>query len=183
MVTLTEVPDEHFEGRVAEEDDGDFTDTGASPPRWLSIPPSHPLTNAPPPPPLLPDSEISNESNFDASSESLWDRIFALRMIVPASTRYWVSLRVRTTWNLARTVLVFGGRFVWMASATAMLFGIPYGLCYLEDQQMRALEQEQQQKVAGDELLTGGGEVSAVDQVAAALNGQAGGKADARPAL
>jgi import receptor subunit TOM22 len=156
MVTLTEVPDEHFEGRVIEEEDGDFTDT---------------------------DSEISNESNFDASSETLWDRIFALRMIIPASTRYWVSLRVRTAWNIGRTVLMYGGRFVWMASATAMLFGVPYGLCYLEEQQLRALEQEQQQKAAGDELLTGGGmETSTADQVAAALNGQ-GGKAEARPAL
>ena len=96
--------------------------------------------------------------------------MYALRMIVPASTRYWISLRARTAWRVGRTLLAFGGRAVWVASATAMLFGIPYGLCYVEEQHLRAMEQEQMQKAAGDEMLTGGGEAAA-------------GRVEARPGL
>ena len=106
---------------------------------------------------------MSNESEFDPSSESIVERISALRQIVPASTRYWVSKRAQTAWEAGRTVAVYGGRLVWMASATAMLFGVPYGLCYLEEQQLKAMEQEQMQKMAGDEMLTGGGEGEKVE--------------------
>ncbi|KOS21091.1 Mitochondrial import receptor subunit tom22 [Escovopsis weberi] len=154
MVTLTEVEDEHFQTvqpGPEEVDEDDFTDT---------------------------DSEISNESDFDPAEESLADRLYALRDIVPPTTRGWIASRIGAASSTAWSVLSFGGKSAWVITTSALFFGVPFALSFAEDQQLTAMEQEYNMRQAGSELLTAGTEGATAEQVGAAL-----GDGKAKPAL
>ncbi|KAI5457716.1 mitochondrial outer membrane translocase complex, subunit Tom22 [Mariannaea sp. PMI_226] len=153
MVILTEVEDEHFQaGQIGPEDDDDYTDT---------------------------ESEISNESDYDPSEETLAERLYALRDIVPPTTRSWVSSRVNYVTSTAWNVISFSGKGAWVITTSALFFGVPFALSFAEDQQLTAMEQEYNMRQAGGELLTAGTEgQSTADQVGAALDGNV-----AKPAL
>ncbi|KAG8166274.1 hypothetical protein KVR01_004826 [Diaporthe batatas] len=132
MVQLVEVEDEHFqhaqEGPV--EDDGDFTDT---------------------------DSEISNDSDYDPSQETLAERISALRDIVPPTTRAWFWNKYQATHRVVKGVIFFAGRSMWSISVSALLIGVPFALCWAEEQQVIAMEQEARMREMGADVLTAGG--------------------------
>ncbi|KAJ3526351.1 hypothetical protein NM208_g11233 [Fusarium decemcellulare] len=134
MVTLTEVEDEHFQnpqaGPDAEDDDDDYTDT---------------------------ESEISNESEYDPTEETLAER---------------------TITGAAWSVLSFSGKGAWVITTSALFFGVPFALSFAEDQQLTAMEQEYNMRQTGGELLTAGSEQNTADKVGAALDGK-----QARPAL
>ncbi|KAM0455692.1 hypothetical protein ACHAPV_002779 [Trichoderma viride] len=144
MVTLTEVEDEHFQHAHlgAEMEDDDFTDT---------------------------ESEISNESDFDPTEETLTERLYALRDIIPPTTRGWVSSRVNAVTSAAWSVLSFGGKGAWVITTSALFLGVPFALSFAEDQQLTAMEQEYNMRQTGSELLTAGTEGSTADQIGAAL--------------
>ncbi|CAJ0550683.1 hypothetical protein HG530_000661 [Fusarium avenaceum] len=149
MVTLTEVEDEHFQhaqaGPDVEEDDEDYSDT---------------------------DSEISNESDYDPTEETFTERLYALRDIVPPTTRSWISGKASTVGNAAWSVLSFSGKGAWVITTSALFFGVPFALSFAEDQQLTAMEQEYNMRQSGSELLTAGTEQSTADQVGAALEGK-----------
>ncbi|QPG93946.1 mitochondrial import receptor protein [Epichloe festucae Fl1] len=153
MVTLTEVEDEHFQTSQTgpEVDDDDFTDT---------------------------DSEISNDSDYDPSDETLAERLYALRDIVPPTTRGWISSRVSSLSNKAWSVLSFSGKGAWVIATSALFFGVPFALSFAEDQQLTAMEQEYNMRQTGSELLTAGAEQNTADKVGAAL-----GEGQAKPSL
>ncbi|KAM0431035.1 hypothetical protein ACHAPT_005672 [Fusarium lateritium] len=148
MVTLTEVEDEHFQHPQAgpdAEDEDDYTDT---------------------------DSEISNESEYDPSEETLAERLYALRDIVPPTTRSWVSNKASAISGAAWSVLSFGGTSAWVITTSALFFGVPFALSFAEDQQLTAMEQEYNMRQTGGELLTAGSDQSTADKVGAALDGK-----------
>ncbi|KAK3333351.1 mitochondrial import receptor subunit tom22 [Cercophora scortea] len=151
MVQLTEVEDEHFQQSQLgpEEDDDDYSDT---------------------------DSEISNDSDYDPSQETLAERLYALRDMVPPTTRGWVWDKVETTTGLVKSTLTFCGRAAWAVSVSALLVGVPFALAYADDQQLNAMEEEQRMREMGSELLTTGAEKSTAERVGAALG-------EAKPSL
>lgn len=126
------------------------------------------------------DSEISVDSNFDADAETMGDRMYALRDIIPPTTRGWIHNRYQAASRFGKTALLFCGRAAWAVSVTALMIGVPFALAYAEEQNLIAMEQEQRMREMGGELLTAGGEKdsSTADRVGAAL-----GNAEARPAL
>ncbi|RDA94566.1 hypothetical protein CP533_2717 [Ophiocordyceps camponoti-saundersi (nom. inval.)] len=126
MVTLTEVEDEHFQAS-ADADDDEFTDT---------------------------DSEISNESDFDPSSETLAERLYALRDIIPPTTRGWVYNRVNSFSSKAWSVLSFSGKGVWVITTSALFFGVPFALSFAEDQQIMAMDQELNMRQTGNDIMS-----------------------------
>ncbi|KAF3769662.1 Putative mitochondria import translocase TOM22 [Cryphonectria parasitica EP155] len=157
MVQLVEVEDEEFQKRQPgpEEEDGDYTDT---------------------------DSEISNDSDFDPTAETLADRLLALRDIIPPTTRSWFYGKYQTTRRVITGVLFFAGRSMWSISVSALLIGVPFALCWAEEQQMIAMEQEMRQREQGQDLLTAGGaDGSTADRIGDALGKEGG--VQARPAL
>ncbi|KAH7000283.1 mitochondrial import receptor subunit tom-22 [Ilyonectria destructans] len=153
MVILTEVEDEHFQSTQAgpEVDDDDYTDT---------------------------ESEISNESEYDPSDETLAERLYALRDIVPPTTRSWISSRVNAVTSTAWNVISFSGKGAWVITTSALFFGVPFALSFAEDQQLTAMEQEYNMRQTGGELLTAGAEGNTAEKVGAAL-----GDNQARPSL
>ncbi|KAK4252138.1 mitochondrial import receptor subunit Tom22-domain-containing protein [Corynascus novoguineensis] len=164
MVQLVEVEDEHFQQpQVGPEEDDDFTDT---------------------------DSEISTESNYDPSEETLAERLAALRDMVPATTRGWIHHKYEATTSAVRAALSFAGRAAWTVSVSALLVGVPFALAYGEDQNFAAMEQEQRMRELGSEVLTApGGDAGAAkggmtaEELGAALGGGATGRAEAKAAL
>ncbi|AEO68767.1 5d53bd80-5016-4e80-99ac-5130ebe5346e [Thermothielavioides terrestris] len=166
MVQLVEVEDEHFQQPQPgpEEDDEDFTDT---------------------------DSEISIDSHYDPSSETLAERLAALRDMVPATTRGWISHKCARTADAVRTALSLAGRAAWAVSVSALLVGVPFALAHGEDQNFAAMEQEQRMRELGGEVLTAGGGAGSkqggggmtAEEIGRALGGTAGGRAEARAAL
>jgi import receptor subunit TOM22 len=120
------------------------------------------------------DSEISTDSNFDPDQETLGDRIYALRDIIPPTTRGWLWHKFQATTHIVKTTLLFCGRAAWTVSVSALLIGVPFALAYAEEQNLIAMEQEQRMREMGGELLTAGGngqdgEANTADRVGAAL--------------
>ncbi|KAK0753439.1 mitochondrial outer membrane translocase complex, subunit Tom22 [Schizothecium vesticola] len=156
MVQLTEVEDEHFQHAksMAFEDDEDFSDT---------------------------DSEISTDSNYDPLSESLADRLSALRDIVPPTTRAWVGDKVDACTSAVKATLLFAGRAAWAVSVSALLVGVPFALAYGEDQNLMAMEQEERMRQMGSELLTANSGEGGTKEAVGAMLGE--GKGEAKAAL
>lgn len=203
MVQLVEVEDEHFQQpqQGPEEDDEDFTDTGTLPP---TAHPPHPIPSLLLPSPLPPspfqpplttpparcltDSEISTESNYDPTDETLAERLAALRDMVPATTRGWIHHKYEATTSAVGAALSFAGRAAWAVSVTALLVGVPFALAYGEDQNFAAMEQEQRMRELGGEVLTAGGGAGGAEggkglsseEIGAAIGG---GRVEAKAAL
>lgn len=135
------------------------------------------------PPPLPTDSEISNDSDYDPVHETFTERLWALRDIVPPTTRSWFSGKFASTKRIVTGVLFFAGRATWSISVSALLLGVPFALCWAEEQQMIAMEQEMRQREQGQDMLTAGvGEGgSTADMLNVALEND--GAVQAKPAL
>ncbi|XXG96424.1 hypothetical protein Hte_002707 [Hypoxylon texense] len=148
MVQLTEVVDEHFqEGQAGPEDDEDFTDT---------------------------DSEISTESDYDPTNETLAERLYALRDIIPPTTRNSIANKFNATTDAVKSVLSFSGKTLWVLGTSALIIGVPWTLAWAEEQQVIEMEKEMKMREMGGDILTSG----------AITGGAAGGQDnEAKPAL
>lgn len=130
-----------------------------------------------------PESEISNDSDFDAADETFAERLYALRDIVAPKTRSWIADSASTLSNRAWGVMSFGGKSAWVITTSILFLGVPFALSFHEDLQYAAMEQEYNMRQSGGDMLTGGAEdQSTADKVGAALaaEGQSG---QAKPAL
>lgn len=141
MVQLEEVEDEEFDRVQANEkdfDDDDFTDT---------------------------DSSISDdEDNLPSSgSETLTDRLLALRDMVPPATRRRLTSTVETVTGYITSGLWLGGKAVWVLSTSAFLIGVPLALAVMEEQQINEMEKEQRMRELGNEMLAPGASAPAVE--------------------
>ncbi|KAL5342288.1 mitochondrial outer membrane translocase complex, subunit Tom22 [Aspergillus crustosus] len=139
MVKLTEVEDEHFTQEkpqaskhnvlLASDDEDDYTDT---------------------------ESEISVESDYDLESESLYDRLYALKDIVPPSARLQVNSSVNYVTSFAKSSIAFSGKALWIISTSAFLLGVPWALAYAEEEQYIQMEREQGMIKGANEMLAPG---------------------------
>lgn len=140
MVKLTEVEDEHFSEKPIptkhnvllasdDEDDDDYTDT---------------------------ESEISTDSDLELDHESLYERIAALKDIIPPSTRRTVVNTVSSLTSFTKSGLSYGGKALWVISTSAFLLGVPWALAYSEEEQYVQMEREQGMTRAANEMLAPG---------------------------
>ncbi|CAG8003704.1 unnamed protein product [Penicillium salamii] len=125
MVKLTEVEDEHFSEKptttkhdalLVSDDEDDYSDT---------------------------DSEISDDEDVELDGESLYERIAALKDIVPPSTRRTVSDSISSVTSLTKATFSFSGKALWVISTSAFLLGVPFALAYAEEEQYIQMEREQ----------------------------------------
>ncbi|MCJ1484815.1 mitochondrial import receptor protein [Schaereria dolodes] len=132
MVQLEEVEDEELDQPQAGtkdsfDNDDDFTDTDSS----------------------LSDDELLT---LDPPSESLTDRLLALRDMLPPSTRRRISATVATTSSYLRAGLGLSGKTLWVVSTSALLLGVPWALAFAEEAQMVEMEKEQRMRDLGNEV-------------------------------
>lgn len=122
MVKLQEVEDEHFSEEQEgpnKEDEGDYVDT---------------------------ESEISSDEDSDdeddSFEETVYERLIALKDMVPPKHRARVSGAFNATYNLISSTLSFGGKSLWIISTSAIMLGVPYALAVGEEGQMVEMEKE-----------------------------------------
>ncbi|PGH14452.1 hypothetical protein AJ80_05897 [Polytolypa hystricis UAMH7299] len=139
MVKLQEVEDEHFTEKpsaakenvllASDDEDDDYTDT---------------------------ESEISTDSYATLEEESLYDRIAALKDIIPPKSRHRITSTISSLTSFAKSTVSFGGQSLWILSTSAFLLGVPWALALAEEQQYVQLEREQGIIKGANEMLTPG---------------------------
>ncbi|PYH99350.1 mitochondrial import receptor subunit tom22 [Aspergillus ellipticus CBS 707.79] len=141
MVKLTEVEDEHFAQEKPQsskhnvlltsddEEEDDYTDT---------------------------ESEISVESDVELESESLYERVYALKDMIPPSARRQFNSSVNTVTSFTKSSVNFTGKALWIISTSAFLLGVPWALAYAEEEQYIQMEREQGMIKGANEMLTPG---------------------------
>lgn len=115
------------------------------------------------------ESEISTDSEYDPTDETLAERLSALRDIVPPTARGWISSKVSSAADFGSSSLWFAGKALWFVSSTALLLGVPFAICVTEEQQVMAMEQEFKMREVGSEAMTEGG---TAEKVGAALGAE-----------
>ncbi|KAJ5091620.1 mitochondrial import translocase subunit Tom22 [Penicillium alfredii] len=141
MVKLTEVEDEHFnqqkpapsknDALLVSDDEEDYTDT---------------------------ESEISNDEDAELDTESLLDRVSALKDMIPPSARRTVTSSVSSLTSFTKASLSFSGKALWVISTSAFLIGVPWALAYAEEEQYIQMEREQGMIKGANEMLAPGSE-------------------------
>lgn len=89
------------------------------------------------------DSEISTDSGIDIENETLYERIAALKDMIPPATRRRISNTASSLASFTRSTLRFGGKALWILSTSAFLLGVPWALAYAEEEQYIQMEREQ----------------------------------------
>jgi import receptor subunit TOM22 len=84
--------------------------------------------------------------------ETLADRLFALRDIIPPTTRSYISSKVDATTSWVKSGLLFSGKTLWVVSTSALLLGVPWALAFAEEQQMVEMEKEMRMREMGGEV-------------------------------
>ena len=87
------------------------------------------------------DDELELEP-FDPTTETLADRIYALRDIVPPMTRARVSRVATTASDYGRVGARYGAKTVWIGVTSALLLVLP-ALFALESEQMIAAQEQE----------------------------------------
>lgn len=93
--------------------------------------------------PKTSESEISVESDIEVDSETLYERLVALKDIVPPSARRQLSSTVSTVTSFTKSSISFSGQALWIISTSAFLLGVPWALAYAEEEQYVQMEREQ----------------------------------------
>jgi import receptor subunit TOM22 len=73
----------------------------------------------------------------------LYDRITALKDIVPPKTRSKITSVSNSIYSAASNTITYSGKGIWVLATSILLLGIPYALALGEEQQF--VEQERQQ--------------------------------------
>lgn len=126
MVKLQEVEDEHFDAPQAGpqfekpgSDDEEFVDT---------------------------DSDISSDEDEDDDDETfeetVYDRLVALKDMVPPKHRARISGAAEGLYNAVAATLRFSGSSLWVISTSAIMLGVPYALAVGEEAQMVEMEKD-----------------------------------------
>ncbi|KAH8704116.1 mitochondrial import receptor subunit tom22 [Talaromyces proteolyticus] len=146
MVNLIEVEDEHFTSEKPaptqkdvllasdNEEEDDFTDT---------------------------ESEISTESVLELETETLYERVIALKDIIPPQSRRRITDTVSGLSNFTKSTLSFSGKALWVISTSAFLLGVPWALAFAEEEQYVQMEKEQGMMKGANEMLTPGANAAA----------------------
>jgi len=103
------------------------------------------------------DSSVASEASDDGPvDETLFERISALRDIIPPSTRSSISHTFTSAYGYASTGLLWGGKALWVIGTSALLLGVPWALAYAEEQQYLEMEREVKMQQQTSDLLTPG---------------------------
>ncbi|KDN36046.1 mitochondrial import translocase, subunit Tom22, partial [Tilletiaria anomala UBC 951] len=132
MVRLEETTDEYFQKAQAAEDADEWQDDD--------------------------ESDFSDESEDEKTihEETLLERIYALRDIVPPSTRNSISSTVSTATNYAFAGGSIFGRLAWVITTSALLVGLPFALAVEDEARLTQQEREFQAQQSGASMLGGG---------------------------
>ncbi|KAL8670498.1 MAG: hypothetical protein Q9168_004966 [Polycauliona sp. 1 TL-2023] len=163
MVQLEEVEDQDLvreqPGPYQEEEDDDYTDTGLSPPSALSVPTASIImceqtghmkrkTNI-----IIIDDDLPSSI---APLESTLDRIYALKDIIPPSTRRSIATTSSNVFSALKSTALFSGKSLYVISTGGLMVLVPYMMAVMEEQQIVEMEREQKAREMGSEIMSPG---------------------------
>lgn len=100
------------------------------------------------------DSDVS-ERGLALKEETIWERISALRDIIPPSTRRSIASTINTTTSYAFTGSLLAGKLVWVVTTSALLVGLPFALAVEDESRIVAQEKEMMaQQQGAQHMLT-----------------------------
>ncbi|KAI0322422.1 mitochondrial import receptor subunit Tom22-domain-containing protein [Amylostereum chailletii] len=89
------------------------------------------------------------------ADESFFDRLAALRDIVPPSTRHSIATKASNAASVVKRTTKIAGNLVWIVTTSALLVGLPLALSLEGEAQI--VEQEKQMLAqGGSQMLPGG---------------------------
>lgn len=100
------------------------------------------------------DDDEAKDAGLD--DESLYDRISALRDIIPPPTRARISSLARTTKQGVSSVALYGGKTLWVITSSLLLLGIPFMMAVEQEAQAQEEEKALQMQAGGNDLLAPG---------------------------
>ncbi|PWZ03093.1 mitochondrial import translocase, subunit Tom22 [Testicularia cyperi] len=87
------------------------------------------------------DSDVS-ERGLALKEETVWERLSALRDIIPPSTRRSIASTFNTTTSYAFTGGLLLGKLGWVVTTSALLVGLPFALAVEDESRIVAQEKE-----------------------------------------
>lgn len=108
------------------------------------------------------DSSISTSSLNPSAfqSETISERILALRDMVSPSTRRRISSTTSQFTKLVKGGALWGGKGLWILTASALMVGVPWAMAFVEEQQVMEMEREQRARESAGEVLAPGATTS-----------------------
>lgn len=107
------------------------------------------------------ESESESESDFeddDIENETLYDRVVALRDIIPPQQRIQIASVAETTKQFLVTGINKSGSLLWTLTSSALLLGVPLSLAILAETQLQEMEKEMQLQQSAQDVLAPGSE-------------------------
>lgn len=104
------------------------------------------------------ESESDVEDDFDFESETVFDRIVALKDIIAPERRESLVSVVDTVKSYANCALNKSGIFLWTLTSSALLLGVPLSLAILAETQIQEMEKEMSLQQSAQEVLAPGSE-------------------------
>ncbi|ODN79432.1 hypothetical protein L202_03416 [Cryptococcus amylolentus CBS 6039] len=101
------------------------------------------------------DSIFSDDDDFNPTDETFYERVTALKDIVPPETRVSLYKQYRSTAEWAWWSVQSAGTLAWWVSTSALLVGLPLALAIEDEARVVAQEKEMQMQSAGQQQLLG----------------------------
>lgn len=104
------------------------------------------------------DNEFDDDEDFEYGNESLYDRLVALKDVVPPQYRSQISNTFGSTYSAVASAFSFSGQALWVITTSSILLGVPLSLSILSEQQLIEMEKEMKLNQSTNELLAPGAE-------------------------
>ena len=101
------------------------------------------------------ESEVEDE-DLGALDETLYERVAALKDIIPPPTRARISSAFSTGKSGLGTVALFGGKSLWALTSSLLLIGIPFMMAVEAEAQAQEEEKALSMQTGSNDLLGGG---------------------------
>ncbi|ODQ82331.1 hypothetical protein BABINDRAFT_158950 [Babjeviella inositovora NRRL Y-12698] len=106
------------------------------------------------------ESASEDEDDFDFESETLYDRIVALKDIVPPKQRATVASIVGSVSSTVSWTASKSGNFLWVVATSGLLLGLPCALSALAEKQLMEMEKDMTLQQNANDILAPGSETA-----------------------
>lgn len=102
------------------------------------------------------EADLDLDDDFDIASETIADRIIALKDAIPPSYRYRILSLSSTVSSAVHIGASFTGNALWAITTSSLLLGVPLALSIIGEQQLIEMEREMKMGQATNEVLAPG---------------------------
>lgn len=100
------------------------------------------------------ESESEVDDDFDIENETLYERVLALKDIIPPKQRTQIVSVADTLKSQVTLGLNKGGNLLWTLTSSALLLGVPLSLAILAETQLQEMEKEMSLQQSAQDVLT-----------------------------